>query len=155
MFHQVVPELSPPEVEHQASFRLKRQAVLFRKDPLACRAIIHEAALHMRFSSRYVTRRQLKLLLKTSEHPPTSPSTSSLSTRAATRGRGSPSTTARPRSAARHCPTRPVVDLGIGTTMPVGSFPGAHPDNSARHCRGHCPGGGGDPLIPRSPRALT
>lgn len=69
VFRQVVPELSPPEVEHRASFRLKRQAVLFRKDPLPYRAIIHEAALHMRFGGRDVTRRQLKHLLKMSEHP--------------------------------------------------------------------------------------
>ncbi|MEU0450510.1 Scr1 family TA system antitoxin-like transcriptional regulator [Streptomyces tendae] len=47
-------------MEHRASFRLKRQAVLFRKDPLPYRAVIHEAALHMRFGGRDVTRRQLK-----------------------------------------------------------------------------------------------
>lgn len=69
VFRQVVPDLSPPEVEHRASFRLKRQAVLFRKEPLPYRAIIHEAALHMRFGGRDVTRRQLKHLLKMSEHP--------------------------------------------------------------------------------------
>ncbi|MET8489358.1 helix-turn-helix transcriptional regulator [Streptomyces tendae] len=69
VFRQVVPELSPPDVEHRASFRLKRQAVLFRKDPLPYRAIIHEAALHIRFGGRDVTRRQLKHLLKMSEHP--------------------------------------------------------------------------------------
>ncbi|MGW1626685.1 helix-turn-helix domain-containing protein [Streptomyces sp. NPDC002172] len=69
VFHQVVPELSPPEVEHRASFRIKRQAVLFRKNPLPYQAIIHEAALHMRFGGRDVTRQQLKHLLKMSEHP--------------------------------------------------------------------------------------
>ncbi|MFI7410361.1 helix-turn-helix domain-containing protein [Streptomyces sp. NPDC049627] len=69
VFRQVVPELSPPEVEHRASFRLKRQAVLFRKDPVPYRAIIHEAALHMRFGGRDVARQQLKHLLKMSEHP--------------------------------------------------------------------------------------
>ncbi|MET9777327.1 helix-turn-helix transcriptional regulator [Streptomyces sp. NPDC006367] len=69
VFRQVVPELSPPEVEHRASFRIKRQAVLFRKDPSPYRAIIHEAALHMRFGGRHVARQQLKHLLKMSEHP--------------------------------------------------------------------------------------
>ncbi|MGC9382033.1 helix-turn-helix domain-containing protein [Streptomyces sp. MH13] len=69
VFHQVVPELSPPEVEHRASFRIKRQAVLFRKDPIPYRAIIHEAALHMRFGGRDVAKRQLKHLIKMSEHP--------------------------------------------------------------------------------------
>ncbi|WP_171117963.1 MULTISPECIES: helix-turn-helix transcriptional regulator [Streptomyces] len=69
VFRQVVPELSPPEVEHRASFRIKRQAVLFRKDPIPYRAIIHEAALHMRFGGRDVAKQQLKHLLKMSEHP--------------------------------------------------------------------------------------
>ncbi|WP_369170395.1 helix-turn-helix domain-containing protein [Streptomyces sp. R28] len=69
VFRQVVPELSPPEVEHRASFRLKRQAVLFRKVPVPYRAIIHEAALHMRFGGRDVAGQQLKHLLKMSEHP--------------------------------------------------------------------------------------
>ncbi|WP_369181127.1 helix-turn-helix domain-containing protein [Streptomyces mutabilis] len=69
VFRQVVPDLSPPEIEHRASFRIKRQAVLFRKDPAPYRAIIHEAALHMRFGGRDVAKRQLKHLLKMSEHP--------------------------------------------------------------------------------------
>lgn len=69
VFHQVVPDLSPPEMEHRASFRIKRQAVLFRQDPIPYRAIIHEAALHMRFGGRDVAKRQLKHLLKMSEHP--------------------------------------------------------------------------------------
>ncbi|MFJ9816937.1 helix-turn-helix domain-containing protein [Streptomyces sp. NPDC101151] len=69
VFRQVVPELSPPELEHRASFRIKRQAVLFRKDTVSYRAVIHEAALHMRFGGRDVARQQLKHLLKMSEHP--------------------------------------------------------------------------------------
>ncbi|MGI5376486.1 helix-turn-helix domain-containing protein [Streptomyces sp. CA-251387] len=69
VFRQVVPELSPPEVEHRASFRIKRQAVLFQKDPIPYRAVIHEAALRMRFGGRDVARQQLKHLLKMSEHP--------------------------------------------------------------------------------------
>ncbi|WP_155058901.1 helix-turn-helix domain-containing protein [Streptomyces blattellae] len=69
VFRQVVPELSPPEVEHRASFRIKRQAVLFRKEPIPYQAIIHEAALRMRFGGREVTKQQLKHLLKMGEHP--------------------------------------------------------------------------------------
>ncbi|WBO69300.1 DUF5753 domain-containing protein [Streptomyces camelliae] len=69
VFHQVVPELSPPELEHRASFRIKRQAVLFRRGPVPYKAIIHEAALHMRFGGRQVAKQQLKHLLKMSEHP--------------------------------------------------------------------------------------
>ncbi|MFJ3304373.1 helix-turn-helix domain-containing protein [Streptomyces sp. NPDC086549] len=70
VFRQVVPELSPPEVEHRTSFRIKRQAVLFQnRAPVPYRAIIHEAALRMRFGGRDVARRQLNHLLKMSEHP--------------------------------------------------------------------------------------
>ncbi|MEU6285529.1 helix-turn-helix transcriptional regulator [Streptomyces sp. NPDC047028] len=69
VFRQVVPELSPPEVEHRTSFRIKRQAVLFQKSPVQYQAIIHEAALHMRFGGRDVARNQLKHLLKMAEHP--------------------------------------------------------------------------------------
>lgn len=70
VFRQVVPELSPSEVEHRTSFRIKRQAVLFQKrDPVPYRAIIHEAALRMRFGGRGVAKQQLKHLLKMSEHP--------------------------------------------------------------------------------------
>jgi transcriptional regulator with XRE-family HTH domain len=70
VFRQVVPELSPPEVEHRASFRIKRQAILFRgRAQVPYQAIIHEAALHMRFGGRDVAKQQLKHLLKMSEYP--------------------------------------------------------------------------------------
>ncbi|MFD5492333.1 helix-turn-helix domain-containing protein [Streptomyces sp. GDS52] len=69
VFLQVVPDLSPPDVEHRTSFRIKRQAVIFRQQPVPYQAIIHEAALQMRFGGRDVAKRQLKHLLKMSEHP--------------------------------------------------------------------------------------
>ena len=70
VFHQVVPDLSPPEIEHRASFRIKRQGVVFRhREQVQYQAIIHEAALHMRFGGRDVARQQLKHLLKMGEHP--------------------------------------------------------------------------------------
>ncbi|MFF0110222.1 helix-turn-helix domain-containing protein [Streptomyces hirsutus] len=69
VFHQVVPDLSPPDLEHRTSFRIKRQAVIFRKQPAPYRAIIHEAALQMRFGGRDVAKRQLQHLLKMSEYP--------------------------------------------------------------------------------------
>ncbi|KOG33181.1 helix-turn-helix domain-containing protein [Streptomyces resistomycificus] len=68
VFHQVVPELSPDEIDHRASFRIKRQAALFHEAPVPYRAIIHEAALRMRFGGRDVTRQQLEHLLKMSDH---------------------------------------------------------------------------------------
>ncbi|GGY96398.1 helix-turn-helix domain-containing protein [Streptomyces poonensis] len=70
VFRQVVPELSPPEVEHRTSFRIKRQGIIFNnRNPVPYQAVIHEAALRMRFGGRDVARRQLKHLLKMSEHP--------------------------------------------------------------------------------------
>ncbi|MFD3501619.1 helix-turn-helix domain-containing protein [Streptomyces sp. NPDC058676] len=68
VFHQVVPELSPDEIEHRASFRSKRQAALFREAPVPYQAVIHEAALRMRFGGRDVTRQQLEHLLEMSDH---------------------------------------------------------------------------------------
>ena len=66
----MVPDLSPPEIEHRASFRIKRQGVVFRhREQVQYQAIIHEAALHMRFGGRDVARQQLKHLLKMGEHP--------------------------------------------------------------------------------------
>ncbi|QEU93415.1 XRE family transcriptional regulator [Streptomyces kanamyceticus] len=67
LFLQVVPELPPPEVEHRVSFRIKRQAVLFRDPPTPYRAIIHEAALRMQFGGPVVTKGQLQHLLEMSE----------------------------------------------------------------------------------------
>ncbi|MCH0538500.1 helix-turn-helix transcriptional regulator [Streptomyces sp. MUM 203J] len=64
---QVVPELSPPEVEHRASFRIKRQTVLFREDPVPYQAVLHEAGLRMQFGGRATARAQLKHLLAMSE----------------------------------------------------------------------------------------
>lgn len=68
VFQQVVPSLPPPEVEHRVSHRVKRQAVLFRESPPAYTAVIHEAALRMRFGGRSTTRTQLQHILNMSEH---------------------------------------------------------------------------------------
>ncbi|WP_327116335.1 helix-turn-helix domain-containing protein [Streptomyces sp. NBC_01341] len=67
VLRQDVPELSPPEIEHRVSFRIKRQAVLFRDPPTTQRVVIHEAALRMRFGGLDVARRQLAHLLEMSE----------------------------------------------------------------------------------------
>jgi transcriptional regulator with XRE-family HTH domain len=63
----VVPPFSPPEVEHQVSFRIKRQGVLYQDSPVPLTSIIHEAALHMRFGGPDTARDQLKHLLTMSE----------------------------------------------------------------------------------------
>ncbi|MFE0105441.1 helix-turn-helix transcriptional regulator [Streptomyces sp. NPDC059009] len=67
LFRQVVPEFSPPEVEHRVSFRIKRQDVLFRDSPTPYLAIIHEAALRMQFGGAAVAKGQLGHLLEMSE----------------------------------------------------------------------------------------
>jgi transcriptional regulator with XRE-family HTH domain len=67
IYRQAVPELSPPDVEHRVSHRIKRQAVLYREDPTPYQAIIHEAALRMQFGGASVTQAQLRHVLKLSE----------------------------------------------------------------------------------------
>ncbi|WP_327709808.1 helix-turn-helix domain-containing protein [Streptomyces sp. NBC_00464] len=69
IYRQAVPELPPPEIEHRVSYRIKRQAVLYRPNPSPYRAVIHEAALRMRFGGAEVARGQLEHLLKVSELP--------------------------------------------------------------------------------------
>ncbi|MGW2178177.1 helix-turn-helix domain-containing protein [Streptomyces sp. NPDC001732] len=67
IFRQDVPELSPPDIEHRVSFRIKRQTVLFRESPTPQRAVIHEAALRMQFGGSAVARKQLQHLLDLGE----------------------------------------------------------------------------------------
>lgn len=67
LFRQVVPEFSPPDIEHRVSFRIKRQAVLYRDPPTPYRVIIHEAALRMQFGGPTTTRAQIRHLLDMSE----------------------------------------------------------------------------------------
>ncbi|MGW0703717.1 helix-turn-helix domain-containing protein [Streptomyces sp. NPDC002867] len=64
IFRQAIPELSPPDIEHRISHRMKRQAVLYRAEPMPYQAIIHEAALRMQFGGPDVARTQLEHLLK-------------------------------------------------------------------------------------------
>lgn len=67
VFRQVVPALPPPEIEHRLSFRIKRQSIVFREDPLPYHAVIHEAALHMEFGGSTMAGQQLAHLLTMSE----------------------------------------------------------------------------------------
>ncbi|WP_322620980.1 DUF5753 domain-containing protein [Streptomyces acidicola] len=69
LFRQVVPALRPHEIEYRISHRIKRQAVLHREQPPPYTAIIHEAALRMRFGGREVARAQLDHLVKVSQQP--------------------------------------------------------------------------------------
>lgn len=67
VFQQVVPELSPPEIEHRVSHRVKRQDVIYRVEPIRYSTIVHEAALRMKFGGPAMARRQLEHLLAMSE----------------------------------------------------------------------------------------
>ncbi|MFH8597932.1 helix-turn-helix domain-containing protein [Streptomyces rimosus] len=67
IFRHGVTPLPPPEVEHRVSFRIKRQAVLYRDNPVTYRAVVHEAALRMKFGGPQVARSQLEYLLEMSE----------------------------------------------------------------------------------------
>ncbi|MCC9707799.1 helix-turn-helix transcriptional regulator [Streptomyces sp. MNU76] len=68
IFRQAVTELSPPDIEHRLSFRIKRQAILFHEDdPTPYEAVIHEAALRMRVGGSTVARQQLQHLLDMSD----------------------------------------------------------------------------------------
>ncbi|MGW7623118.1 helix-turn-helix domain-containing protein [Streptomyces antimycoticus] len=68
IFRQAVPPLPPPDVEHRVSHRVKRQAILYRDKPTPYTAIVHEAALRMRFGGPVTARAQLQHILDMSEH---------------------------------------------------------------------------------------
>ncbi|MFE7118555.1 helix-turn-helix transcriptional regulator [Streptomyces sp. NPDC057654] len=67
IFGQGVPTLTPQEVEHRVAHRMKRQGVLHRRTPMPYTAIVHEAALRMRFGGLETTRAQLGHLVEMSE----------------------------------------------------------------------------------------
>ncbi|KUL23377.1 helix-turn-helix domain-containing protein [Streptomyces regalis] len=67
LFSQAVPPLKAHEIEHRVSHRIKRQEVLHREQPPPYTAIIHEAALRMRFGDRATVLAQLRHIGETSE----------------------------------------------------------------------------------------
>ncbi|MFH8349216.1 helix-turn-helix domain-containing protein [Streptomyces sp. NPDC018045] len=69
IFRQSIPALSPPEIEHRVSHRIKRQEILYGDDPTPFKAIIHEAALRMQFGGRRVVKEQLTHIAELSELP--------------------------------------------------------------------------------------
>lgn len=68
IFRHAVQVLTPPDIEHRVSFRLKRQAVLFGEHPVTYQALIHEAALRIPVGGGAVARAQLAHLLTMGEH---------------------------------------------------------------------------------------
>lgn len=67
MLREAVPPFRPYELEHRLTYRIKRQIVLDRADPLPYTALIHEAALRMRYGGPDITRGQLTHILDLSE----------------------------------------------------------------------------------------
>ncbi|MEU4682743.1 helix-turn-helix domain-containing protein [Streptomyces xinghaiensis] len=68
IFRQAVPALTPPEIEHRVSHRVKRQTILYGDAPTSYEAIVHEAALRMQFGGPFTARRQLRHILDMTEH---------------------------------------------------------------------------------------
>ncbi|WP_033323653.1 helix-turn-helix domain-containing protein [Streptomyces yerevanensis] len=69
IFRVVIPQLPEHEVALRLAHRVERQHVLDGDNPPEFVAIVHEAALRMRFGGREVARAQLDHLLKKSEQP--------------------------------------------------------------------------------------
>ncbi|MEU0986051.1 helix-turn-helix transcriptional regulator [Streptomyces sp. NPDC005953] len=69
LFTSVWPRLPDDELEARVEHRLRRATILDSKEPPPLMAVVHEAALRMRFGGRDVTREQLHHLLDMSERP--------------------------------------------------------------------------------------
>ncbi|MCM2389007.1 helix-turn-helix domain-containing protein [Streptomyces albipurpureus] len=67
LFANVWPKLPESEIEARVEYRMKRATVLDGDEPPSFEAIIHEAALRMRFGGRHVVREQLDHLMRLSE----------------------------------------------------------------------------------------
>ncbi|MFJ9377600.1 DUF5753 domain-containing protein [Streptomyces sp. NPDC101455] len=63
------PKLGVRDIDEATAFRLERQSLLTAKDAPGLHAVIHEAALHMRFGGPAVLRAQLLHLLDMAELP--------------------------------------------------------------------------------------
>ncbi|MFE7131058.1 helix-turn-helix domain-containing protein [Streptomyces sp. NPDC057638] len=69
LFSGVTPKLPPDEIEARVEHRLKRFSIFERPASPQYTAIIHEAALRMRFGGRKVVREQLEHLIDVSRMP--------------------------------------------------------------------------------------
>ncbi|MFI5941270.1 helix-turn-helix domain-containing protein [Streptomyces uncialis] len=69
LFASVWPVLPDDELEARVEHRMRRAAILDREEPPPFEAVIHEAALRMRFGGREVVRKQLQHLIAVSERP--------------------------------------------------------------------------------------
>ncbi|MEW1922785.1 DUF5753 domain-containing protein [Streptomyces sp. NPDC088360] len=62
-------ERSTSELERAVQFRMERQKILTQERPPTLHAVIHEAALHVRFGGTAVMRKQLLHLIRMAEMP--------------------------------------------------------------------------------------
>lgn len=69
LFSGVWPRLPADAIEARTEHRMRRAAIMDRTDPPTYLAIIHEAALRMRFGGRKIAGEQLRHLLEASERP--------------------------------------------------------------------------------------
>ncbi|NUP40432.1 MAG: helix-turn-helix domain-containing protein [Streptomyces sp.] len=69
MFGHAIPPLPPAELEARVAHRLERSGVLYRESAAPYEAVIHEAALRMRYGGPKITRAQLDHLLELSHLP--------------------------------------------------------------------------------------
>ncbi|WFB08555.1 helix-turn-helix transcriptional regulator [Streptomyces sp. LX-29] len=69
VFDFTFPRLSKEDAEARTAHRMKRAHVLDRRDGPKFTAVVHEAALRMRFGGRDLARKQLEHLLSLSERP--------------------------------------------------------------------------------------
>ncbi|MFG2585259.1 helix-turn-helix domain-containing protein [Streptomyces malaysiensis] len=60
---------NPVDIDRAVEFRMQRQTALTVEEPPTIHAVIHEAALHMRFGGSVVTRKQLLRLVELAELP--------------------------------------------------------------------------------------
>lgn len=69
LFRGVIPPLPTEEVEVRTEHRMRRKIILECDDPPPFTAILHEAALRMRFGGRHVVKAQLEQLMEASRWP--------------------------------------------------------------------------------------
>ncbi|MHA7961961.1 helix-turn-helix domain-containing protein [Streptomyces sp. L500] len=69
LFKGAQPDASPAEIDKFVEFRTNRQRVLDGDSPITLHAVIHEAALRMRFANASIMRRQIEHLTSMARLP--------------------------------------------------------------------------------------
>ncbi|MEO3754956.1 helix-turn-helix transcriptional regulator [Streptomyces sp. B6B3] len=69
IFGSAIPRPREEELDARVEHRVSRSQIFHRQDPPPCEAIIHEAALRMRYGGRSVARAQLEHLLVVADWP--------------------------------------------------------------------------------------